>query len=291
MPIKSSYPISIPADERGYTHRLCFNCSMKFGIRSIDKDSPDTIHCPYCEVSGSLRDFNVPEQFEYAKEEGLRQIKYDALQEIQSTFASAFRGSSRSKHVKVSFKSAPIRHEPAPVLIQSEIPTDMVCSVCQGLYEIYGIASRCPFCSNEDLRILDANLALIEKELDNDRALRQVYNDLVIAFQNVCRFYALNGNTTNFQNINQAEKYFSDSFGLNLLDSVDATNLLDMRTAFEKRHKEQHSGGIIDQKYVDVLGLDDSQIGQRVAYTKSELTSALKALVVVSNNLRRGIAK
>jgi hypothetical protein len=291
MPIKSSYPVSIPADDRGYTHRLCFNCSMKFGIRSIDKDFPDTIHCPYCEVSGSLRDFNVPEQFEYAKEEGLRQIKYDALQEIQNTFASAFRGSSRSKHVKVSFKSAPIRYEPAPVLIQSEIPTDMVCSVCQGLYEIYGIASKCPFCSNEDIRILDANLALIEKELDNDRALRQVYNDLVIAFQNVCRFYALNGNTTNFQNINQAETYFRDSFGLNLLDSVDATNLLDMRTAFEKRHKEQHSGGIIDQKYVDVLGLDNSQIGQRVAYTKSELTSALKALVVVSNNLRRGIAK
>lgn len=291
MSLKSSYPIKIPADNKGYTHRLCPDCITKFGIRSIDKDFPDFIYCPYCDRSGVLPDFNISEQFEYAKQEGLRQIKYDVMKELQNSMASAFSGSSSNKYVKVSFKPAILHHEPAPTLIQSEIPTDMACSSCRGLYEIYGIASRCPFCSTEDIKILDANLALIEKELDSDRALRQVYNDLVIAFQNVCRFYALVGSTTNFQNIAQAEQYFKDNFSLDLLDGIEAINLNDIRTAFEKRHKEQHTGGIVDQKYVNILGLDNSLIGQKVSYNKDELTSALKALVVVSNNLRKGIPK
>ncbi len=113
----------------------------------------------------------------------------------------------------------------------------------------------------------------------------------MIAFQNVCRFYALDGSTTNFQNINQAEQYFADNFSLNLLDGVGTTSLSDMRVAFEKRHKEQHTGGVIDQKYIDVLGLDNSLLGQKVTYTKDELTSALKALVFVSDNLRKGIPR
>lgn len=289
--MKNTYKIAIPADNRGYTHRLCPSCGTKFGIRSVDKDFPETIYCPYCEKTGGLPDFNIPEQFEYAKAEGLRQIDYDVQKLIQNTLGSAFKGSSRSKHVKVSFTPAKIRMKPAPTLQQADIPTEMVCSSCEGLYEIYGIASKCPFCSTEDIKILDANLALIEKELDSDRALRQVYNDLVIAFQNICRFYALEGTTTNFQNINQSQQYFKDNFSLNLLDGIEATNLSDMRTAFEKRHKEQHTGGIIDQKYVDVLGLDNSLVGQRVSYAKDELTSALKALVIVGNNLRNGIPK
>lgn len=286
MTLKSNYPIAIPADSRGYTHRLCPSCATKFGIKSINKDFPDTVYCPYCDKNGALTDFNVPEQFDYATKEGLRQIEYDVMKELQSSMSRALRGSK-----SVKFKPATIRHKPAPVLQQSIIPTDMICSSCKGFYEIYGIASRCPFCSTEDIKILDANLALIEKELDSNRALRQVYNDLVIAFQNVCRFYAVDGNTTNFQNINQAEKYFMDNFNLSLLHGIETTRLKDMRTAFEKRHKEQHTSGIIDQKYVDTLGLDNNLIGQRVSYAKDELTSALGALVIVSNNLRKGIPK
>jgi hypothetical protein len=289
--LRSSYKIAIPADGRGYTHRLCPDCEIKFGIRSIDTDFPENIYCPYCDRTGRLPEFNVPEQFEYATQEGLRQIKYDVMQELQNSMASAFRGSSRSKHVKVSFKPAVLRHEPVPILIQSEIPTDMVCSSCQGLYEIYGIASKCPFCGNDDIKIMEANLTLIYKELDSDRALRHIYNDLVIAFQNVCRFYALDDDATNFQNIKLAERYFKDNFRINLLDGIEGTSLDDMRTAFEKRHKEQHTGGIIDQKYVDVLGLENGLIGQKVSYAKDELTSAFKALVVINNNLRNNITK
>ena len=287
--MKSSYEVAIPADDKGYTHRLCPNCGIKFGIRSIDKDFPETIYCPYCDKIGSLRDFNVPEQFEYAAAEGLRQIDYDVRKYIQSSMANAFRGASRSKYVKMTFKPAPIRKKPAPILEQADIPTDMLCSSCRGLYEIYGIASKCPFCGNDDIKIMEANLALIEKELDNHRALRQIYNDLVIAFQNLCRFYALSGSTTNFQNINLADQYFKDNFSFNLLDAIDGNDLTNIRTAFEKRHKEQHTGGVIDQKYVDVLSLDNSIIGQKVDYSKDELTSALKALVVISNNLRSNI--
>lgn len=281
MALKSHYEIAIPADGKGYTHRLCPDCSIKFGIRSVDKDFPDTIHCPYCNKSGRLPDFNVTEQFDYATQEGLRQIKYDVMKELQNSLARGLRG---SKNVK--FKPARIRYDAQPVLVQSEIPTDMVCSSCESLYEIYGIASRCPFCGTEDVKILDANLAIIEKELDTDRGLRQIYNDVVIAFQNLCRFYASKDKKVNFQNISLSEAYFRDKQGIEILEGLDSQNLQDMRVVFEKRHIEQHNGGIIDAKYTANLGLDSTTQGQKVTYLKSELQSALKALTAVSGNLR-----
>lgn len=284
MSLKSHYKILIPPDDKGYVHRLCPNCGIKFGIRSIDKDFPQRIHCPYCEHNGSLSEFNVPEQLQFATQEGLNNIEYDLMKYLQDSVKRGLRG-SRSVH----FKPARIHRKPTPQLQQADIPTDMICSVCQGLYEIYGIASKCPYCANEDIKIMEANIALIEKELHSDRALRQIYNDLVIAFQNLCRFYALTDSTSNFQNINIAEKYFKNNCSVDLLSGIDAQNLIDMRTAFEKRHKEQHTGGIIDQKYVDVLSLDNSLVGQKVSYSQNELESALRALVIVSDNLRKGI--
>lgn len=281
MTLKSHYEITIPTDDRGYTHRLCVNCSTKFGIRSIDTDFPETIYCPYCDKYGALPEFNVPEQYQYATQEGLRQIKNDVMKELQNSMVSAFRG---SKNVK--FKPATIHNEPAKTLQQSEIPTDMICSSCQGLYEIYGIASRCPFCSNEDIKIMEANLALIEKELGTERGLRQIYNDVVIAFQNLCRFYALKDKKANFQNINLSEQYFRNNFGVGMLNSLDSQNLQDMRIVFEKRHVEQHNSGIIDEKYVTNLALDNSTLGQKVSYKKDELKSALKALIDIGKNLR-----
>lgn len=286
MVLKPHYEIAIPADDRGYTHRLCSDCSIEFGIRSVDKEFPDTIYCPYCERNGALADFNIPEQFDYATQEGLRQIKYDVMKELQVSMVRGLRG---SKNVK--FKPAILRHEPSPVLQQSQIPTDMVCSSCEGLYEIYGIASRCPFCSNDDVKIIDANLALIEKELDTERGLRLIYNDVVIAFQNLCRFYALDNKKANFQNINISEKYFRDNLNLEILDGLDSQSLTDMRIVFEKRHVEQHNSGIIDEKYTSNLGFDNTPQGQRVSYSKVELQSSLKALSAVSNNLRAKLKK
>src|SRR6185503_8146151 len=97
------------------------------------------------------------------------------LKQVQDMFKDTFHASK-----SMEFKAGPLQRTHAQIPKQSEVPTDMTCSSCQGFYEIYGIASKCPFCGNEDIKILDANLALIEKELNSDRALRQVYNDVVI---------------------------------------------------------------------------------------------------------------
>lgn len=282
--MQSEYKITIPKDENNYTHRVCPLCTYRFGMRT--GEFPETITCPYCGERSKLSDCNTPEQIEYATEEAKNLIFYEVQKDLQAMMKKSLAGSKN-----VSFKPGHIQKKYTFPPQQSRIPTEIVCSSCESEYLIFGISALCPYCGCEDVKILDANLALIEKELDSDRGLRQAYGDLVTAFQNVCRFYAVEGSTTNFQNINQSEQYFKNNYHLNLLDNIEATNLSDMRTAFEKRHKEQHTGGIIDQKYVDVLGLDNSLVGQKISYSKDELTSALKALVVVSNNLRTGISK
>lgn len=281
--MQADYSIPIPKDDKGYTHRLCPNCGSKFGIRWFG-EIPDNLHCPYCEKSGDVKEFNIAEQLDYAVEEGKQQIFYDIQKDLQAMMRRSFAGSRN-----VSFKSSPIRKKYTSPPQQSEIPTDMKCSSCDGEYVIFGISAQCPYCGTEDIKILDANLATIEKELNTDRELRRTYNDIVIAFQNECRFFASANKKPNFQNINIAEKYFKDSSGIKLLENINEQNLIDMRTVFEKRHTEQHSSGVYDDKYITNLNADKSLIGKKVTYSKDELTSTLKALVVVSNNLRNNL--
>ena len=281
-----SYKIAVPKDDKGYTHRVCPDCNNKFGIRWYG-ELPDLLNCPYCDKSGDVKDFNIEEQLEYAIEEGKQQIFHDVQKMFQNSMKAGLRGSKN-----VSFKAAPLHRTHAPLPKQSEIPTDMECSTCKGQYVIYGIASRCSFCGGEDIKLIDANLATIEKEIVSNRALRQTYNDIVIVFQNECQFFALNeGKRPNLQNINTSEQYFRDRLGVELLKGIDNQSLIDLRIVFEKRHVEQHSGGIYDEKYIANLGASKDLIGQKVTYSKDELVSALKALVIISSNLRDSIKR
>ena len=282
--MQTEYKINVPKDDKGYTHRLCSNCEGKFGIRS-NNEFPDTIHCPYCDKNGSLSDFNIQEQFDYAIEEGKHQIFYDVQQMFQNDMKKTSRNSRGFK-----FKPARLHRTHAPIPVQSEIPSDMNCSVCNGEYVIYGIASRCAFCASDDIRILDANLSTVMKELDSERELRRNYIDLVTVFQNECRYFASGNVSVNFQNIDSVVKYFNKS-DVNLLEGIDEENLLDMRTVFEKRHAGQHRDGTYDERYINTLQSDPNILGQKVTYSKNELISALKALAIVSKNLRNNLKK
>ncbi len=276
--MQSEYQIEIPKDENNYTHRVCPKCSYRFGVRS--GPFPDNLHCPYCSEASELSDYNTPEQIEYATEEAKNLIFYGVQKDFQSMMK---RTALRSKHM--TFKSSPIRKKYTFPPQQSQIPTDMICSSCESEYVIFGISAMCPYCGREDVKILDANLAIIENELNSDRELRRTYIDVVTAFQNECQYFAEDAKGVKFQNIDSVVKHFRKS-SVDILEGVDEQNLLDMRTVFEKRHAGQHRNGTYDQKYVDALGLDPSLIGQKVSYSKDELVSAVKALVTVINNLR-----
>ena len=281
--MQSEYRIEIPKDENNYTHRVCPKCGYRFGVRS--GPFPSDLHCPYCGVASELSEYNTPEQIEYATEEAKNQIFYGVQKDFQSMMKRSLSGSKN-----VTFKPSHIHKKYTFPPQQSQIPTDMVCSSCESEYVIFGISAICPYCGREDVKILDANLAIIENELNSDRELRRTYIDVVTAFQNECQYFAKDAKGVKFQNIDSVVKHFKKT-NVDILEGVDKQNLLDMRTAFEKRHAGQHRNGTYDQKYVDALGLDQSTLGQKVAYSKDELVSAVKALVVVSNNLRTKVLR
>jgi len=280
--MKDSYSISIPKDKSGYTHRACAVCRYRFGIKG--ETLPDKVYCSYCGEKSLVDDCNTEEQIEYAIEEAKNQIFQNVQKEFQGMMKKTFSGSKN-----VSFKPGRISKTYVFPPQQSQIPNEAICSSCEGDYIIFGIASTCPYCGQDDIKLMDANLSIIEKEINNNRALRQVYNDLVIAFQNECQFFAGKVKGVNFQNINVAEKHFREKHSIEMLDNVSQESLKDMRTAFEKRHVEQHSRGVYDEKYVANLQEDTSLIGRKVEYSKEELLSALKAFVTISDNLRKNI--
>lgn len=280
--MKSEYQVAIPKDENNYTHRVCSRCQYRFGIRSANEagEFPQSLFCPYCGNSSDLSSYNTVEQIEYATEEAQSQIFYDVQKDFQNMMKRSFSG---SKNVK--FKPASIRRKYIFPPLQSQIPTDMVCSSCNNEYVIFGISAKCPYCNKEDVKILDTNLAIIEKELNTDRALRLTYIDVVTTFQNECRHFATNAKGVKFQNIDSVEKHFKKS-GVDILSGIKQEDIASLRSVFEKRHVGQHNNGTWDQKAVNALSLKQSLIGQKVTYSKDELASAVKALVAVSGNLR-----
>lgn len=276
--MQSEYQIEIPKDENNYTHRVCPNCKYRFGVRS--GPFPDNIFCPYCGETTELSEYNTPEQIEYATEEAKNLIFYGVQKDLQAMMKKSLSGSKN-----VTFKASTVRKKYTFPPQQSQLPTDMICTSCESEYVIFGISAICPYCGREDVKILDANLAIIENELNSDRELRRTYIDVVTAFQNECQYFAKDAKGVKFQNIESVVKHFKKT-NVDMLEGIEPQNLLDMRTVFEKRHAGQHRNGTYDQKYVDALGLDQSLIGQKVTYSKDEIVSAVKALVKVSNNLR-----
>lgn len=280
---EKNFTIPIPKDSEGYTQRECPSCQDgRFGI--VVKEDAARLICPYCEHEASTPESNTKEQIDYATKQGINLIETEVHKEFQKMLKNVTRGSKG-----MSFKPGRIPKKRATKPPQPLIQTDMQCSSCANEYVVYGIAANCPFCGNKDIRLLDANLDAIQKEMDNNRVLRHIYNDLVIVFQNECQYYAGKVKGVSFQNIDSAVKHMKNKHSFDLLKGISVTQEKSLRTAFQKRHTEQHNRGYIDQEYIDNLNEDKSLLGSKTSYSKDELSKALEALVVVSANIRKNI--
>jgi hypothetical protein len=275
FPNELRFTIQFPTRE-GFLSRKCAEASCGKVFKVHKDDIRDEMHCPYCATAFPNDQLWTDDQQAFIRESALREAQPFVEDEINKMFRRAFNGPNWT-----FTPGRPTPRRPPPIA-PGELATDseLKCPECNLRFQVEGIFGFCPGCRSENLRLYDANLAIIRREVaasDNpSRALRHAYSDLVSTFEIFCRKEATTRalGTGRFQNIPAARKFFVDSLGIDIWSPLDTASSLAVRRAFQKRHVLEHNAGTIDQRYVSEVPEDASLIGQHVTLDLGELEAA-----------------
>lgn len=245
------------------------------------------MHCPYCAASFSNDQLWTNDQLEYVRGVVAHKVLPDIVDEFRRMMRDTFKGPNWT------FKSGgPTPRPPMPVPpTEKAVDSELRCPDCAVRFQVDGIFGYCPGCRSENLRLYDANLEIIRREVAGgaapERTLRHAYADLVSTFEIFCRKEAATTSISpaRFQNLGAARQAFLNGLGVDILAGLAATDNLALRRAFQKRHVWEHNDGVIDQRYVSEVPEDAALLGQKAPLSLDELELAAHAVRQVLETL------
>jgi uncharacterized Zn-finger protein len=279
--LPDKFELSVPFHaEGGYIGRRCgaTDCGRIFKVHH--DDLADEMHCPYCGERFTKEDLLTTDQTAYLEKVMDREVMPVLQDEIAEMFRKAFSGPSWTFTPGVRPAVPPAPEPPMDPAVDSELK----CPTCATRFQVDGIFGYCPGCKSENLLLYDANLAIIKRELvagsTEIRKLRHAYADLVSTFEIFCRKEAARRGEKigRPQNLQAAKERFLEIAKVDILAVLDATEDLDLRRAFQKRHAHEHNGGIVDAKYIAVVPEDSAFLGKVASLSVEELERAAMAL-------------
>ena len=283
-----TFLVSILTDSDGFVGRSCDapECGQYFKVHV--SDHKETLFCPYCGKSFSRSSLLTREQTDHIRRVGMEEARVYAVQELQKTFRQAFSGSKF-----VTYKPGPTpRKQPVfPRYSERRVDTELECTECKTRFQVYGIFGFCPGCQCENLRIYDANWAIIKRQLevadDIARQLRHAYSDLVSTFEVFCKRKAnrISAEVDNFQILFNARKFFTQHADVDILANVAPRALLSLRRVFQKRHVCIHAGGEITEQYVRMIPEDRVLLGTQAELSIPELEEAATAMRIALGDM------
>lgn len=289
-----SFKITIPTDE-GFIGRQCKNPDCNKYFRIYHESIKENIYCPYCGVLFEKSELNTADQSAYFKEAVLEKAKEHAFAEIDKMFGNLARQNIPNKFVK--FKHKPIRYCAKPVYPKYEekkVDSELTCPECNSRFQVYGIFGFCPVCKNENILIYDANLDIINHEIESaiepDRALRHAYSDLVSSFEIFCKKKAkqITTDVTRFQILFETRRFFKQHLKIDILSNLKPNEELTIRRIFQKRHSYEHNEGMITEKYIKNVPEDKNLLRTKAILSKEEFNHGAKILRKIIDNLISG---
>lgn len=282
LPKNLHFSVSFPV-EGGFLGREC-NAPACRRFFKVHKDCiASQMHCPYCGEVFPNDQLWTGDQLEYIRRTVAHEVLPDLADEVRQVIRRAFSGPGWT------FKSGgPTPRPPAPQPpVERSVDSELRCPECGVRFQVDGIFGFCPGCRSENLRLYDANLDIIRREVtkssNTDRALRHAYADLVSTFEIFCRKEASARSlpASRFQNIGAARQLFQRSIAADILSGLSATEELALRRVFQKRHVWEHNDGLVDQRYVDEVPEDAAFLGQKASLSLAELEHAAEGVRLV----------
>ncbi len=254
--------------------------------------------CPYCGENFHQNDFLTRSQKEYLRNVAQEKAREYMQTEIAKMFSDLANQTSGNQFFSIKYDFKPyISQSVRPKYKEKQVDSELICPDCSTRFQVFGIFGYCPGCRTENLKIYDANLEIIKREVtsgnDPQRALRHAYADLVSMFEAFCKNKAklITTEITRFQMLFEARKFFKTHMNIDILDRLPTSDLLSLRRVFQKRHAYEHYEGMIEEKYVREIPEDVGLLGQRAELSLEELITASNALRLVLDNLVRAFEK
>ena len=288
-----SFTVTIPTDG-GFVGRECNDSSCRRYFR-IHADSVKTeLSCPYCASTFPNDQLHTAAQAKHIQRQAKEQATEYVHAEVNKMFAGLARKFGNSGAVTFHPSTSHYRAKPvAPAYREQKVDSELVCPSCSCRFQVFGIFGYCPGCREENMRIYDANISIVRREITEDagnaRALRRAYGDLVSAFEIFCRKKASRfpsqAKKPNFQRMRDARDFFSTVAGVDIFAGLDASADLALRRVFGKRHLYQHSDGNIDARYVEAVPEDAALLGRAGELSLEEFNAGADALRRVLDSL------
>lgn len=273
------FTVAVPTDN-GFIGRQCksSDCSKYF---KVHKESlSESMSCPYCGETFSKVDLLTSDQEDYLREVAYEKGREIVVNELNKMFSDIAR-----KSKNLSFKGSPYHPKPiSPAYTEKKVDSEISCSKCTTLFQVYGIFGFCPGCKYENTQIYDANFEIIMNELrqsgNSNRSLRHAYSDIVSTFQIVAQKHVSKEHhtNTNFQDIYETRRLFKKMHGVDIMQDLDDSEQLTLKRIFQKRHAYIHSNGVIDEKYVKKVPEDSKYLGQQADLSIEEFDKGVESL-------------
>ena len=286
LPKQITFTVGLPTEE-GFVGRKCSgeSCGRYFKVDGASVRAQ--MHCPYCGDDFPTGDLLTEEQARYATDVVHDEAVALVEKELQDMLSRAFRGSK-----SVTYRPGNPRPRPRPVPpVERQVDSELRCPDCDTLFQVDGIFGYCPGCKSENLRLYDANLAVIRREIAQssspERALRHAYSDLVSTFETFCRKEAkrLGVKQGRFQNLDHTRKLFRKHVGVDFLQGLDHAEVRQLKQVFEKRNVYEHNEGVVNERYANQIPEDSVLLGSKAPLSVDELEAAAGTLRQVLERL------
>jgi Zn finger protein HypA/HybF involved in hydrogenase expression len=287
LPQEIYFAVGVPTLD-GFLGRECNSTECRRHFKVHKDDIRPQMYCPYCGEQFPNDQLWTSAQADYLKRKAAQEVIPLVEKEFRDIFRRAFQGKKG-----FTFKPGPpIRRRPEPpVPVERPVDSELKCPGCSARFQVDGIFGYCPGCRAENLKLYDANLAIIRQEIElaenPERALRHAYGDLVSTFETFTRKEARRHGIVQgrFQNLEHTRRTFRSAKQIDLFDGFTEKDTRTLKRVFEKRHAAEHNEGIASERYVKEIPEDSHLLGQRLPLSLEELEEAAQLLRRALENL------
>ena len=280
-----TFKISMPSDN-GFVGRECKNPKCKRYFKIHFSSLKNNMFCPYCGILFDKSELVTKDQLDYVREAGKEKMHAYVHKQLKDMLTKAIRG---NKYVTFKLGNDYMPKPILPKYIEKKVDSEIECSQCKAVFQIYGIFGYCPACKCDNAIIYDTNIGIILKEIGNSndkkRALWHAYNDLVSTFEVFCKNKNVNGKKCNFQNLESAKLFFHTELNIDIFQKLSLDQVLSIRRVFQKRHAYQHNDGTIDQRYIMLIPEDSHLLNTKAILTKEEFIEGTEIMRIILNKI------
>lgn len=303
--------IDMPLDVNGYFDRKCPNkeCGIHFKVLFQDwknKVKDEIVYCPICKFTAPASEWNTQAQQDYIDQSAQSHIKKEIETAIKKDVKSFNRRQIASLiPMTLSYKPGS-QIIPIPPEVAEELIQNYECDKCSCRYSFLGSTYFCPACGNENIignikgtihnienflnkssEIKFSFHAVFSKE-ETESYFNQIIEEhfckIVSLLQRYCKYLFLNRPNSSsieirknlFQNLQESSVKWKELTGKGYEDILDDNLYKNLIKYFQMRHLLAHTGGIVDDTYVNKTNDNSYMVGQRIIVKLDILETFLK---------------